>query len=151
METLLNQKSLMISSLNENKMPEISYAPFMMKNQKIYIYISKAAAHYHNLVQNPQCSVMLIEDEAACKTVFARERVSFECIASKVESSKELLELFGGRQGAQMMMVLKTLDFDFFELVPLKGRLVKGFGQAFNISLNNGEFQLTQVTSIGHK
>ena len=142
METLLNQKSLMISSLNENKMPEISYAPFMMKNQKIYIYISKAAAH---------CSVMLIEDEAACKTVFARERVSFECIASKVESSKELLELFDGRQGAQMMMVLKTLDFDFFELVPLKGRLVKGFGQAFNISLNNGEFQLTQVTSIGHK
>ncbi|CUM87288.1 pyridoxamine 5'-phosphate oxidase family protein [Turicibacter sanguinis] len=151
METLLNQKSLMISSLNENKMPEISYAPFMMKDQKIYIYISKAAAHYHNLVQNPQCSVMLIEDEADCKTVFARERVSFECIASKVESSKELLELFGGRQGAQMMMVLKTLDFDFFELVPLKGRLVKGFGQAFNISLNNSEFQLTQVTSIGHK
>ena len=50
-----------------------------------------------------------------------------------------------------MMMVLKTLDFDFFELVPLKGRLVKGFGQAFNISLNNSEFQLTQVTSIGHK
>ena len=39
METLLNQKSLMISSLNENKMPEISYAPFMMKDQKIYIYI----------------------------------------------------------------------------------------------------------------
>ena len=36
METLLNQKSLMISSLNENKMPEISYAPFIMEYGKFY-------------------------------------------------------------------------------------------------------------------
>lgn len=151
METLLNQKSVIISSLNGDKLPEISYAPFIMQNQKIYVYISKTAPHYHNLVENPHCSIMLIEDESMCKTIFARGRVCFECMASKIEPTDELLEVFSKRQGAQMMMVLKTLDFDFFELLPRKGRLVKGFGQAFDITLKDGEFELTQVAEIGHK
>ena len=50
METLINnQKSLMISSLSKDNNPEISYAPFVMVNDKIYTYLSKAANHYYNL------------------------------------------------------------------------------------------------------
>lgn len=94
---------------------------------------------------------MMIENEATCKTIFARARLSFECMASKIESTEELLDLFGERHGRQMMMVLKTLDFDFFELSLVQGRLVKGFGQAFDVTLKDGEFDLTQVAVTGHK
>ena len=70
MEKLLEQKSLMISSLNHQLLPEISYAPFIRDGIDLYIYISKAAAHYHHLLMNPNCSVMLIEDEKDAKTKF---------------------------------------------------------------------------------
>ena len=85
MEQLFKQKSLMISSLTEMGEPFISYAPFAKVGDKIYIYISKAAEHYYNISRNPKIAIMLIEDEAASKTVFARCRVSFNATATKME------------------------------------------------------------------
>ena len=60
MENLLkSQKSLMISSLGKDNNPEISYAPFVMLDNKVYVYLSKAANHYYNLRENLKCSVMI--------------------------------------------------------------------------------------------
>ena len=153
MQNLLNtQKSLMISSLSKENQPEISYAPFVMKDNSLYIYISKTASHYQNLIDNSNCSVMIIEDESTCKTVFARQRVSFSCEASILKENVEgVFEEFENVHGSQMMMVLKNLDFDIFKLDIKKGRLVKGFGQAFDILVKDGEFELNQVVGDGHK
>ena len=153
MQNLLNtQKSLMISSLSKENQPEISYAPFIMTDNNLYIYISKTASHYQNLIDNSNCSVMVIEDESTCKTVFARQRVSFSCEASILKENVEVVfEEFENVHGSQMMMVLKNLDFDIFKLDIKKGRLVKGFGQAFDILVKDGEFELNQVVGDGHK
>lgn len=147
-----NQKSLMISSLNENKLPEISYAPFVMIDKDIYVYLSRAANHYYNLANDKHCSVMIIEDEKDSKTIFARKRVSFECEATKLENVDETIyNKFDEVHDKSMMMVLKTLDFDIFKLNIKSGRLVKGFGQAFDINIKNKEFELIQVKEINHK
>lgn len=152
MEKLLEQKSMMISSMNQDQFPEVSYAPFILKDHKVYLYLSKVANHYHNLTLNPECSVMVIEDEANAKSIFARNRLVFNCIAHKLEViEEELLEQFTQRHGEQIMMVLKTLDFDWFELKIEKGRLVKGFGQAFDITIEDHDFKLNQVMEMGHK
>lgn len=153
MENLLNsQKSLMISSLSKSNNPEVSYAPFIMKNNKLYIYISKAANHYFNLLENNKCSVMIIEDENESKSIFARQRVSFSCEAEiKQDDCNYILDEFEKIHGSQIMMVLKSLDFDIFELNIKSGRLVKGFGQAFDIEIIGEEFALNQVTGGGHK
>lgn len=153
MENIINnQKSLMISSLNENKLPEISYAPFVMINKDIYVYLSRAANHYYNLTNNKNCSAMIIEDEKDCKTIFARKRVSFECEATKLENADEAIYAkFDEVHDSSMMMVLKTLDFDIFKLNIKSGRLVKGFGQAFDVYIKNDEYELVQVTEIKHK
>ena len=93
MEQLFKQKSLMISSLTE-------MAPFAKVGDKIYIYISKAAEHYYNISRNPKIAIMLIEDEAASKTVFARCRVSFNATATKMEEVPDSIwEAFEGVQG----------------------------------------------------
>ena len=153
MENLLkSKKSLMISSLSKNSNPEVSYAPFIMKNNKLYIYISKAANHYFNLLENNECSVMIIEDENESKSIFARQRVSFSCEAEiKQYDFNYILDEFEKIHGSQIMMVLKSLDFDIFELNIKSGRLVKGFGQAFDIEVLDDEFVLNQVTGGGHK
>lgn len=152
MENLLkNQKSIMISSLNKNNEPAISYAPFVIDNNEIYIYISKAADHYYNLLENKKCAVMAIEDEKECKTIFARERVSFNCEAEKINDNLEkVFKLFDEVHGSQMMMVLRTMDFDLFKLTIKDGRLVKGFGKAYDIEIENNEFKLNQVQGTGH-
>ncbi|MFL1468262.1 HugZ family pyridoxamine 5'-phosphate oxidase [Paraclostridium bifermentans] len=153
MENLLkSQKSLMISSLSKNSNPEVSYAPFIMKNNKLYIYISKAANHYFNLLENNKCSVMIIEDENESKSIFARQRVSFSCeVEIKQDDANYILDEFEKIHGSQIIMVLKSLDFDVFELNIKSGRLVKGFGQAFDIEIVDEEFVLNQVNGGGHK
>lgn len=152
MENLLNnKKSLMISSLNQYNVPEVSYAPFVMIDDKIYVYLSKAANHYYNLSDNKNCSVMIIEDESECKTIFARQRVSFECEAKMlIDVEDKVFDMFDETHGASMMSVLKSMDFNVFELKIIKGRLVKGFGKAYDVEFNNGKYELIHVVEVQH-
>lgn len=153
MEQLLkNQKSIMISSIDKDNNPAISYAPFVMIGEKIYVYLSKAANHYYNLRDNKKCAVMIIEDESLAQTIFARARLSFDCEAKIVEDvSEDVFNKFDEVHDAKMMAMFKKMDFDMFELDIIQGRLVKGFGQAFDIKFVNGEIQSEQVTGIGHR
>ena len=153
MENLMQrQKSIIISSLNSNNLPEISYAPFVMVDNNIYVYLSKAANHYYNLSKNKNCSLMIIEDEKDSKTIFARERVTFEGEAVKLGSVDEcVFDKFDEVHGDSMMSVLKKMDFDMFKIGIKKGRYVKGFGQAFDIIFKAGKYELVHVTDIGHK
>lgn len=153
MENLMqNQKSLIISSLNSNNLPETSYAPFVMVDNNIYVYLSKAANHYYNLRDNKNCSVMIIEDERDSKTIFARERLTFEGEALKLENVEEcVFDKFDEVHGGSIMSVLKDMDFDMFKITLKKGRYVKGFGKAFDIIFKDGEYELVHVTEIGHR
>ena len=49
------------------------------------------------------------------------------------------------------MSMLKNMDFELFELNIKIGRLVKGFGQAFDVRFENGEYTCTQVTEIARR
>lgn len=153
MEKLIqSKKSLMISSLNKQGFPEISYAPFIMIDNEIYIYLSQAANHYYNLSNNKNCSIMIIEDESESKVIFARQRVSFECEATKLANVDQVVfDKFDEIHGASMVMALKNLDFDMFKLTLKKGRLVQGFGKAYDVVFKDGGYELLPVTGIGHK
>ncbi len=152
MEQLLQQKSILISSLNSDGHPEISYAPFVKYQDKIYLYLSRVAKHYHHLNLNQQCSIMAIEDEELAQNIFARNRVSFQCESRKIEAVEPTIEtLFEQRHGGKMLAMFKKMDFDWFELTIEKGRLVKGFGQAFDIIKVGSELRLIPVEVMGHK
>ncbi|NOV02497.1 HugZ family pyridoxamine 5'-phosphate oxidase [Paenibacillus planticolens] len=144
-------KSLMLSTVDENGKPFISYAPFVKKNGKLYIYISRIANHFRYLESNPSVDVMLIEDEASSENLFARQRARFVCQAENIgnEGHEEIFDLFGEAFGKPMINVLKTLDFSLFELTTLEGRYVAGFGQAFDIDLTAERFD--HVARDGHQ
>lgn len=152
-ELLQKQKTTFIATIDENNFPQASYAPFVIKEDKIYIYISSIAEHYKNLEQNGKISLMIIEDESDSKILFARKRVSFNGTAKKVESvSDDILAQFDENHTKSMMDVLKTMDFSFFEVSISKGRLVEGFGKAFDLKYVNGEWNQEHVVlDGGHK
>lgn len=146
MENLIkNNKTLIISSLDKENNAKISYSPFVYMNNKLYIYISKVAEHYNNILNNGNISVMIIEDEKDAKVTFARNRVSFTGKATRIEDDEEIFSEFSKKQGENIMNMLRKMDFNIFEIVIEKGRYVEGFGKAFDIINENNELILEHV------
>lgn len=151
MEPLLQQKTLMISTATPDGKPSISYAPFINIEGKIYIYVSEMGAHYHNMIANPKVAIMMIEDEAVAKNIFARCRVSFDATATKmVEVPDNVWQTYEEVHGKEMLQMLRSLDFDMFELEVHQGRLIKGFGQAYDLEFKDGDWVKEPVKDGGH-
>ena len=126
---LENIKSLTINSLDENKNPFSSYAPFVKYNHKYYVYLSLMAKHSSNLTQNKIASIFFCEDEQDCKNIFAKKRVSIQCDVKRLEQHSEnekiVLDEFRNKFGSEMVnMLYKMGDFYLFEFTPFYGEAV---------------------------
>ena len=86
------------------------------------------------------------------KNIFARERLSFNCKVDLMkEVDEDIFKKFDNSHGASMMSVLKKLDFDIFKLNIQSGRLVKGFGKAYDITVYDDQLKTNEVSVMGHK
>lgn len=130
-----SQQSFMLSTLGDSHTPHASYAPFIQHQGAFYIFVSALAEHTQNLLNNPQASLLILEPESAAETIFARQRIQFQakaCLISREDkdwqtSLKSFEEKFG-----EIILTLKDLpDFHLFQLRPVSGLYVKGFGQAY--------------------
>jgi putative heme iron utilization protein len=125
-----------ISSVNKDGTAHSSYAPFIENEEKFYISISGMSKHFYNLTTNKTISIMIIEDEAKSANLFARRRVSFDVEVEMIERNSLIfngaMTLFHDRFGNGAGIYEKMDDFQLFELSPLKGRAVFGFGKAYD-------------------
>ena len=137
-----NRKNLILSLIDEEGKPFISYAPFVKKDGKLYIYISQIADHYRYMENNDFVDVLLIADESETVNKFGTERVRWGCTSINIgnDGHDDIFELFNADHGAKMVDLLRGLDFSLFELTPLQGRYVVGFGLAFDIDLEANKF-----------
>ncbi|MBE9214756.1 pyridoxamine 5'-phosphate oxidase family protein [Plectonema cf. radiosum LEGE 06105] len=143
-------QSIIISTVNNQGMPNGSYTPFVMDEFKnIYIYVSGLSTHTQNLNINPRLSVLFIEDEAKTSQIFARRRLSYDCSASLIEREtdewKKIVDKFQTRFGEIIEMLRGLADFRIFKLTPHNGRFVIGFGAAYHISGDNLD-KLVQIS-----
>lgn len=129
--------------------PEASYSPFVFSGGNLYIFVSQLASHTLNLTRSPAASVMLIEDEAGSRNIFARNRITLQCYASEVIGDEEeyepIMALYRERHGPTVDLLRTLPDFRLFRLTPQQGRLVLGFGRAFIIEMPS--FQLRAITA----
>lgn len=142
--TFINdRKNCILSLIDNDGKPFISYAPFVKKDGKLYIYISQIAEHYGYMESNDFVDVLLIADESATNNKFATERVRWSCTALNIgnEGNDEIFALFNEAHGEKMVDLLRTLDFSLFEMEPQQGRYVVGFGMAFDIDVEANLFQ----------
>jgi len=148
-------QSLTISSLDENKLPFSSYAPFVKNEASYYVYISNMAKHTQNLRNNDKCSLFFIEDESKCKNIFARKRVSIQCNAKEINKDcdyeETILEIFEEKFSKEMVQMLRKMnDFYIFEFTPYYGEAVFGFGQAYNLGGENFDQLVQREGTKGH-
>lgn len=134
---LQTQKTVMISSITAEGLPLISYAPYILNEGKLYIYISRISDHYASIQQSECIQAMLIADEVHSPNLFARERLRFVCRPRLVEehTHEVVFQQFEEKFKKPMIDLLRGLDFSLFELTPLEGRYVVGFGKAFDVNL----------------
>ncbi|MEM8611731.1 MAG: pyridoxamine 5'-phosphate oxidase family protein [Cyanobacteria bacterium P01_H01_bin.105] len=135
-------RSIILSTVSAEGIPQASYAPFLIDGDKtIYIYVSGLSAHTANLKHTSRASVLLIEDEAETKEIFARRRLTYECTASPLPRDTAqwhtLIDRFEQNFG-QVIGLMKGLpDFQLFQLRPQAGQFVVGVGAAYRVSVND--------------
>ncbi len=139
-ENLLSEaRSVQLGTVDPEGRPDISYAPVILDEARhLYIYISVLSKHTSNLLQTKVASAMLIEDEGSAEQLFARRRITYECQAEAIERNSEKwverLNALENRFGGIIKGLRQLEDFHLICLRPRSGRLVVGFGQAFEVS-----------------
>ena len=130
--------------------PEASVAATVLDADGAFvIYVSGLAAHTRHLRTNPRASVLLIEPETTPGNPLARRRLTFACTAEPVARDStthaDLILSFRQKFGATIDMVSTLPDFQFVRLHPQSGRVVAGFGAAFEVNQHDWS-DLTPVT-----
>jgi heme iron utilization protein len=146
-------KTVQLATVNAQGVPEASYAAYVERDNKFYIYVSELATHCANLRETGLCSAMFVESEKDAGHLFARKRLVFKCSAQQVErgSAKfdEVMALFYEKFGKFMDAIGKLTDFHMVELTPSHGSYVAGFAKAYHL---NGQdlLQITHRNDQGH-
>lgn len=131
-------KTLQLSTLTAKGKPNASYSPFVIDEQgNFYIFVSQLASHTQDLLANPQASILLIQDEAETRQIFARRRISYQCdvevVSNENSDYQPMLDALQERFG-NVVELLRTLpDFILFRLTPHQGQYVKAFGKAYKL------------------
>ena len=145
-----NARTLTLATVDEAQMPQASYVPFVRDGAGNYlVYVSDLSTHTANLLRSRKASLMIIEDEAQAAHLFARQRVNFDCSARELNRDTAEFEAAAAFMLERFPKVfpemLEMLDFHFIELSPQRGRLVLGFGQAYDVG---GEY-MSEIKHVG--
>ncbi|MFJ2618467.1 HugZ family protein [Glutamicibacter sp. NPDC087344] len=143
-----NCQTLVLSTLDDQGLPFISYAPFVIRDGEMYVYISKIAEHYWHLKAAKKVNAMMLADENTSRNLFARERARFLCDVEVIEDETDFEDVFeqlNVRFKKSLLDLLRTLDFSLFRLSPAVGRYVVGFGLAFDTDLDATDFAEVQA------
>ena len=132
------RRTLQLATVDAEGRPNVSYAPYVQNQEGYFVLISKIARHARNLLENPNVSLMMIEDEESSKQLFARKRLTFDAVANVVERDTEMWQQVVGQMKERFCEIIDGLsqleDFVLFNLKPESGLFVKGFGQAYQVS-----------------
>ncbi|MEM9266178.1 MAG: pyridoxamine 5'-phosphate oxidase family protein [Cyanobacteria bacterium P01_F01_bin.13] len=131
-------RSVILSTVSADGIPQASYAPFLNDADKnIYIYVSGLSAHTVNLKQTQRASVLFIEAEADTREIFARRRLTYECVATLLPRDtvqwQTLIDRFEQQFGKVVGLMRGLPDFQLFQLQPQAGQFVIGFGAAYRV------------------
>jgi putative heme iron utilization protein len=130
-------RTLVLSTVAADGAPHVSYAPFVEHDGALFIYVSELAGHTRHLLRTRRCAALLIEDEQACRNLFARRRVVYQCSTDEIDQASEfgqqMLDRMQARLGGTFELLRTLKDFHLIQLDVIGGSYVAGFGRAFAI------------------
>lgn len=131
-------RSLTLATQNKDGTPDLSVAPYVFFDGAYWVFLSRLARRTANLRRDGAAALMLAQDESEAPDVYARARLSFSAKSSEVgrdePTGRKAMELLARRFGPTFETLSALPDFALFRLIPGRGRLILGFGKAFNVS-----------------
>ena len=149
-----NMNTIVLSTNCKKGLPNASYAPSVIDaDGYYYVYISKLSKHATNLLDNSNLSIMIIEDESKAENIFARKRLTMNCIATEIIRDTNdwinKINLLEDKFGDAISYLKKLTDFHLFKIEPKDGLLVYGFARAFRFKGRNLD-QIKFLNDKGH-
>ncbi len=137
-----NMRSLQLSTVGDDGVPHCGYTPYLHREPCcFYIFVSQLAAHTRNLLKNKTVAVMIMEDESSTSQIFARVRLNYLCEANLIASDSPdyslVLDDYQQRHGKMAGLLRQLPDFVLFQLQPINGQFVMGFGKAYAMTGDN--------------
>jgi len=134
-----NMRSLQLSTVGADGIPHCGYTPYLHRAPgSFYIFVSQLAAHTRNLLANRTVAIMIIADEQSTSQIFARARVNYLCDATRIPHDSHdyalVLDDYQQRHGKMAGLLRQLPDFVLFQLQPMSGQFVMGFGQAYTLT-----------------
>jgi heme oxygenase (biliverdin-IX-beta and delta-forming) len=131
-------RSVMMATVNQDGVPEASYAPYVRDDDGIYyVFVSGLARHTRDFQETGHVSLQFIENEDAARNPFARRRLTLLCDVAVIPRESPVHEQMLGQFTHIFGRFVNTLrglpDFRLFRLSPRCGLYVRGFGQAFRV------------------
>jgi hypothetical protein len=150
-----NFQTVQLGTVDSGGTPDVSVAPavWFAEEGVFYTYVSELSVHTANLQETQRASLMIIEDESAASQLLARRRLTFPVSAHFVDREapefRAPMEALKTKFGAVMNHLETMTDFHLVRLTPGTGRLVNGFGQAYNVAALDWT-ELSHVGDVGH-
>ena len=147
-QLLQSVHTLQLATVNDAGLPLSSYTPYLhIPGRGFYIYVSELAGHTRNLQRHCETGVLIIADESATKQLFARERLSIECVAEFIARDSDdwalCMDALEESFGSVLKLIRGLKDFHLVFLKPLGGVYVRGFGEAWS-------FEGADLEHFGH-
>ena len=132
-------RSLQLSTVGTDGVPYCGYTPYLYRaSGSFYIFVSQLAAHTRNLLANRTVAIMIIADEQSTSQIFARARVNYLCDATRIAPESQdyalVLDDYQQRHGKMAGLLRLMPDFILFQLQPVSGQFVMGFGKAYTLT-----------------
>jgi hypothetical protein len=152
LDMMQKNQSIMISTKDKEGKLHVSYSPVVFQAEKAYCYMSTIAQHARNLNANAEASIMWIADESDSKQIFARGRVTFDASTKTLSSEQQenIHPKFVERFGDIVDRFKEMADFSVYEFSLDQGRLVLGFGQAFDVQAGSLDVAHVGGSRQGH-
>ena len=134
-----DMRSLQLSTVGADGVPHCGYTPYLYRAPgSFYIFVSQLAAHTRNLLANKTVAIMIIADEQSTSQIFARVRVNYLCGATRIAPDSHdyalVLDDYQQRHGKMAGLLRQLPDFVLFQLQPMSGQFVMGFGKAYTLT-----------------
>lgn len=137
-QLISSQKTLLLATRSSTGNADISYAPYLREGQVFYIFVSELAKHTQNLLTYPKASIMFIEPETDAANLFARKRLTLECLAAEISRAdpaySSIMDAMTEKFGTTMALLRSLPDFHLLTITPLQGQFVAGFGKAISVN-----------------
>ncbi len=137
-----DMRSLQLSTVGPDGIPHSSYTPYLHRTpNSFYVFVSQLASHTRHLLASETVSMMIIADEQSTSEIFARTRVSYQCHAKRIAPDNQdyllVLDEYQQRHGKMAALLRQLPDFVLFQLKPMSGQFVMGFGKAYALTGTN--------------